>query len=597
MFKTDFRHPRWKEVAAYLIVLGLCFWIMERILRLRKCDLSVLFSYGGDALPYSMVIKAILTKGWYLSNDSLGLPGVMEMYYFPMPSPDNFHFLLIKLCGLFTSDFAVVHNLFFLLTFPLITLCSFYVLRQFGVSYAPAALASLLYTFENYHFWRGESHLMLSAYYMIPLTALLLLRICSGELIWPRLIRGQIKSALLDRKLLGGLLIGLVIALTAGAYYGFFAAALFFSAGLYAWFNQRTIRGMILPGVLVAMIFGVLLINVIPNLRYASQHGKAEVSKRGPGEAELYGMKIAQLLMPIHDHRLRGFARIKEHYNTSTPLSNENGSASLGLIGAAGFLTLIGWLLYRKDAAGRTRTLLGHLSILNGSAVLIATVGGFSSIFSQAVSPQIRSFNRMSIFIAFFSLFAVALLLDVAFRRYFQTPGRRIVYYALIVVLIVLGVLDQTHKRMIPDQVATKAEYLNDQEFIHRIEAAMPPRAMIFQLPLSTFPEGRSEPFVGYLHSKALRWSFGAIRGRDADVWQQQAVAKPAREMLVMLAGAGFSGIFIERKAYPDYGLQTETELSTQLGALPIVSGNQHLSFFSLLEYQQKFKNKGSEAD
>src|SRR5215813_8683801 len=172
---------RRREAAAYFIALALCLWILERLLKLKNCDLSVPFIYdGGDATFYSMAIKTVITKGWYLTNDSLGMPRGMEMYDFPIP--DTFHFLLIKFLGLFTSDFARVQNTFFLLTFPLTTICSFYVLRRFRISYAPAILASLLYTFTFYHFSRNEHHLMYSAYYNVPLAVMVILWVCSGEL-------------------------------------------------------------------------------------------------------------------------------------------------------------------------------------------------------------------------------------------------------------------------------------------------------------------------------------------------------------------------------------------------------------------------------
>src|SRR5262249_39259685 len=140
---------RWHEFATYLVAVTLCLWILEWLLKLRRADLSIPFVYYGDGLAYSMMVKATITNGWYLTNDYLGAPHGQVLYDFPQN--DNFSFLLIKLMGLFTSSYATVFNLFYLVTFPLTTICSLYVLRKFNVSRAPAIACSLLYTFILYH--------------------------------------------------------------------------------------------------------------------------------------------------------------------------------------------------------------------------------------------------------------------------------------------------------------------------------------------------------------------------------------------------------------------------------------------------------------
>jgi hypothetical protein len=109
---------RWREPAAYLVALVLCLWILERLIKLRRADLHVPLIYdGGDAMYYMMVIKAIITNGWYLNNPYLGAPYGLAMHDFPMP--DNISYLMIKVLGFFTSSFGLVMNLFCLLQFAL----------------------------------------------------------------------------------------------------------------------------------------------------------------------------------------------------------------------------------------------------------------------------------------------------------------------------------------------------------------------------------------------------------------------------------------------------------------------------------------------
>ena len=62
----------------------------------------------------------------------------------------------MKSIGLFTSDAAVVVNVFFLLTFPLVGLAAYLVLRRLTVSVPVSIVCSILYTLMPYHFG-GES--------------------------------------------------------------------------------------------------------------------------------------------------------------------------------------------------------------------------------------------------------------------------------------------------------------------------------------------------------------------------------------------------------------------------------------------------------
>src|SRR5262245_4451702 len=491
ILKKTASEGRWHEFAFYLVAVILCLWILVMMLKLYRAELAIPFTYEGDALFYSMLIKAIITNGWYLRNDSVGAPQGQEMYDFPQP--DHFNYLQIKLMGLFTSDFATVLNLFYLLTFPLTTICALYVLRKFNISRGPALLASLLYTFTFYHLSRSQHHLMYTAYYPVPLMVMVMLWVCGEKLSIIRVENGRTRFALRSPGLIAGLIICVLIASTGGAYYSFFAILLLASAALYQAIRRRSYLKLITPVFLIAVIFGVFVANLTPNIIYRLNHGRTDAAERNAGESEFYALKIAQLLTPADEHRLRPLAKFKTRYN-QTPLSNENVDSSLGFIGGFGFLFLIGWLLYRKgrDEADQPRELFNHLSMLNATAVLIGTVGGFGSLFAHLVSPQIRAYNRISVYIAFFSLFAVAILLELLSRRFFQTRRRRIVFLILIPLLITIGVLDQTKKRHYRDYNVVKTEYLSDRDFIRRIESASAPRSMIFQLPIHMFPEGES---------------------------------------------------------------------------------------------------------
>src|SRR5262249_13456525 len=283
----------------------------------------------------------------------------------------------------------------------------------------------------------------------------------------------------------------------------------------------------------------------------------------------------AQLILPVTGHRLPSLAAFKDNYNHQAPLVNENDCTSLGFIGSAGFLILILRLIFGKLEDNTTR-LLDPLSVLKASGVLFATIGGFSSLFAFLISPQLRGYNRIGVFIGFLALFAAVLLLErlrqAWARQIWARPARDGVLFGIFMAsLLVLGVLDETSAvpqnmlDFVPNYRQLKAEYESDADFVKRIEASLPQHAMVFQLPYVPFPESfrasRSSRVTaydhlrGYLHSKNLHWSYGAIKGREGDVWEKNVAARPINELAETLVFAGFSGIYMDRLGYSDQGV------------------------------------------
>jgi hypothetical protein len=112
---------------------------------------------------------------------------------------------------------------------------------------------------------------------------------------------------------------------------------------------------------------------------------------------------------------------------------------------------------------------------------------------------------------------------------------------------------------------------------------------MIAQYPYLSFPEnpgihtmGNYEQFQGYLHSDKLYWSFGAMKGREADSWWKDLQNKSIEEQIQILQDSGFSGIMINRNGYPDHAENIERSLAQLLGLKPMVSENKILSFYRL---------------
>jgi len=82
---------------------------------------------------------------------------------------------------------------------------------------------------------------------------------------------------------------------------------------------------------------------------------------------------------------------------------------------------------------------------------------------------------------------------------------------------------------------------------------------MVFQFPAIGFPEGHPVNGMGeyelirpYLFTRTLRFSFGFNSGRPREIWQHELGTLTAAQTIEELERFGFSGLFINRKAFPD---------------------------------------------
>jgi len=618
METINFFRKAWVAPAvASAVVLSLCVIALVLVMQLWRADLRI--PLGGDfnqpivvhdLYLELMAAKSVCDDGWILRNPYLGMPFGMQYYDVPAQQ-DNLDMGAIKLLSVFAHDPALLLNLYFLLTFPLTALTSLLVLRTFKMSYPSAVTASILFTFLPYHFLRGEGHINLAAYWPIPLAVMVMLWVWLQEsdpaqgAAGAGWTRGQAAAAVMVAALLG----------SAFAYYFVFTCFLLWVAAIGGSVRTRSWRPLRLGFAFSGVILLSVVANVSPSLMYTWRHGaNAQAVVRVANEAEIYSLKISRLLLPVTRHRLPFLAQLKDLYNRTTNSAHnvpnnvpgganrepvdESDAQTLGAIAGLGFLYLLGSLLWTR----KPRELVRALAMLTFSALLLGTVGGFGTIFNFVVTAQIRCYNRISIFIAFFSLFAVALLLDdlaPALERWLGRAGGRSLWHALLVLALILGLLDQTIPQFVPPYQKLKAEYLNDANFVAEVERSLPPGAMIFQLPYAPFPEagwinrmGGWDLLKGYLHSKTLRWSFGTMTGRPEAGWGDQFDRESLPEAAEVLAFAGFKGIYIDRYGFKDNGAELESQLRQLSGNKPMVSRDNRLAFFNLTNFAESLRAK-----
>ena len=596
-------------------------------LRLWEANLRVPFvynaanrpplAYAPDAPYYLMLTKGLVEHGAYLRIPNLGWPFRLQLYDNP-ETGDNLQLGLLRGLGFFLRDAVLTMNVYYLLTFVAVALAAWFVLRRLGVSRLVAVVVAVLYSFLPYHFARGEAHLLLSGYFMVPIATLLILQVLSDDPPFTAhhgSAEPRWRLALWSRRALPWLLACVALGST-GPYYAFFAVLLL-SAAVVADFVARRSWWRVASGAVAGgIVVVVLLVNLSPSFLYWAVHGwNDHAIPRGISETEVNGLRISQLVLPREDHRIDAFADAQRKSDRFSPVATSERGQQLGLIGAIGFVGLVVFTLSRlvrrrSDDAPPSHPPLGtrseigtRLGLLTVVAVIVAAVSGISLVISAIGLRYIRSFNRMSVFIAFFALVAVAFALDWTVARLPRWHGRAIVAGAVCVAVLAVGIFDQTSPADVPHYTALERSWHSDDVFMHGIERDLGAGAAVFQMPYVFFPEagmivgtGPYDQVRGWLHADTLRWSWGSVRGREGD-WQGALVRLPASDALDALTAVGFTGLMIDRAGYEDYGAGIEATYTSTLGRQPRVSPDGRLLFYDLRSWARDLRARHTKAE
>lgn len=541
-------------------------------------NLAYPYSYDGDGLGYSWQIQRVI-EGWVFNNPRNGYPfGSNFMDY---PGSDSGTLFLLKLIGMTAGSFYAAFNLYYLLTFSLIFIATYAVLRTFNLSKALCMAGGMIYAFLPFHFLRIDHYFFVS-YFVAPLFFYAAIKIYTLD-------SQRFLHELSFQKAFVYLVAFIGLA-SFGVYYALFGTILIGTVILISLLRQGGFRNA-LVGCMAALAVSLgVLVNVGPNIVYKKIHGaNSQIMQRNAAEAEHYGFKMAQLLLPRPGHRIDALANTAERYNKNTPLVNENAMSALGLVGSLGFCA-IALLLLRSCAGARPNTALMLLSTLTCVLFLFGTIGGLGSLFSSLISSSIRGWNRISVFIGFGAIATLLLLIDQTLRRIKSSRSFTIVACLCAVSLSALAVYDQTAKTCRGCNENMRKAFEADRDFVAEIEASVPKGSAIYQLPYIAFPEGAIiyelgsyDMLAGFLHSKSLKWNLAGMKEREGDLFYKSLSQQTLSLQFQTIKLLGFSGIYLDKRGYADKGVQTENELSQLLGKQPdLVSADGHKVFYKL---------------
>lgn len=580
------------DIGYYLLTILLTYVILEFVAGISSINWHIPFSYSGDTNFILMAIKTLLKGEWFpfispIKSSYLAAPFGLE--FGDWPSADGLFYIIIKCISFFYNDYIAVYNVYFILTFFLSSTLFVFAIRQLNINYPIAIVCGILFTFQSYHFAR-LGHLFLASYFMIPLMTVILIWIWDTIPIFFTKSEEKLKINPYSYKAIFTTIIVILSGWT-GVYYVFFFCFFAVVASLSAYFyNSKSYRHLISGGIIICLAISSFMLNFLPNFIYIIRYGyNSNAFQRIPIEAEMYGLRIISLFMPPANHRV-GLLQTPMKIYSLVPHPEMPGSY-LGFIAGLGLL----FLIFRFIFIRRKECIYDHFSVLSITGILLSTISGFGLIFASLISPNIRAYSRISIFFASFGLFTVALLMNGYIVRI-----RRVYAFIMLFTVLLIGVLDQT----VDFRPSSKNEFTSDSLFIHKIEKQAGIEGNIFQLPFVPFPEvapilGMQDlsHFRGYLHSNTLHWTYGAVKGRPEVNWYESMSKLTRNELLNRLSIIDFSGIYIDRYAYPDQAKSIENEFSQLLHIQPLVSNNERLSYFNINSYKENFNSKFSTSE
>jgi len=347
-----------------------------------------------------------------------------------------------------------------------------------------------------YHMIRNTMHLFLSNYMVIPLIIMISLWILEEKMVLTKKNnKGQICFSP-NKFCILALLFCLIISST-GIYYAFYACFTFAFAFFLFYLRKGSLlnQNFLVTASLGYFIFIILLLLHLSSFIYWAQNGLNKTMVfRDINEVYSFSLKIIYLFLPVDNHYIPYFSHYIKRFDNSI-LESEAYSESLGIIGASGLLFSLLWLLCKNFSEKKDNILektisrfnlnakdqefISNLSSLNLLILLFASVGGLMMIIALPV-PQLRSHARFAIFIAFISLFIIAIITDKLIAK----SKNRVLSKSFFLLIFLLGLFDQVGK-ISPQYLQKEEEKIKikaERNFVKQIENSLPQGSIIFQL-------------------------------------------------------------------------------------------------------------------
>ena len=522
---------------------------MAQALRVWEWRPGTPLSLTGDAPWVATLIRGYLDRGPYADNPLFGAPYVLNTGW--SSTGNDIHVWILSALRVVSSDPYTVMAIYFVAVFPLSALTMYWLCRRYDVVRPAAVMAGVLFSVVPGQQERFV-HLFLAAYWAVPFAAWLLIETASGRSVLSRREGWRASGWRLQRPRLSLVLVVLMcVSVGLGDVY-YVAFTLVLALPVIALRQVRHVDVRELGRLLLPLVVTVLPTAI--SLAAARSRADRDVLTGGLpfgrsfADTERWSGQLVDLVLPWSGHRIAAWAARAASYDGLTGTVGEVSSIGLvAVLGLAGVLACSAAVLLRQRSSRTADPFVLRLAVLCVLALAFFTRGGLGALTALLLTPQIRTWSRLFLFVALFGLLAVAWGLTQLFRR--EHLGRRGVVVASVL-LAGVGVLDQTNPDRAPDWAANRASLAVVTQFDDDVERALGPGCSVFVLPIAPFPEVDETPWRRLMTlgvaSHDLRWSFGAIKGTLSADWQRGLGTDDPDRLVRDLASVGYCGVVVD---------------------------------------------------
>lgn len=575
--------------ASYLVAPILSILIFCLYFSIYNHDLTTpILALQNDGYFYNMVSKMIVEDGTFFHSSRLSYPFEFYLHDFPL-NPELINIFFIWIISFFSSDTVIIGNIFFILTFALISFTGFITLRFYKISFYVSVLISILYAFLPYHFFRGLNHLYLSNYAIIPLTFILFKLIINNQF---RIIEFNEKKVLqltpLTKVNFYSLLIIFLLALS-GIYYLFFSLIVIFCGWFLNGLKENKFSSLLLTNCFILVLISLIItfIICIPNFSFWLKNNFNNHSlTRSPASSELFGFRIFDLFVPISNHFIIQLANFNHKYYHFF-YNSERFGQGIGILGCFGIVYLLIYSLNNLFTNHRTLNKnkssnnennsfaedINDLGSLNILTLLIITVSGLL-MFLVIFFPWFRSHSRFVVITSFMAFIAVAMIFDRFRQKKFY--GNKLAADLAILIICILALFDQVGN---PSKKTAAAidRFTIEKDFVSKVEKFLPNDSAIFIFPTFGFPEANHDDYdslIYFIFSNNLKLSYPALFGREAYQWQKTILKLDFDNFINELRSKKFNAILLDRTKFLQKYLKNPQKLIDLENKLRNISKN-----------------------
>ena len=274
-------------------------------------------------------------------------------------------------------------NAYYILSFFLISISTFWYLQKMNVSIGMAVFGAVMASLVPFHIDRGEGQIVTSTFFMVPMFCGLWY-----DIIYEAKVKNIKKISVISMCIAP--FIDLRLSVMAGILMVILAAHRR---------KKEIIRTTII--FLIPLISATFLLNHVTSALHTDN------LEQGMELAREEGMRIIDMIMPLRYHVWDRLWNLRYEYDVAFSANGESGLNSMGII-LTSFLMISMIILFFNIDIDERISWIAWVDIL---VVLIANVSGFNLLF-EYIGIHVGYWNRMAIFIIIQTIAVMGILAD-----------------------------------------------------------------------------------------------------------------------------------------------------------------------------------------